>query len=58
MAISDKNIRITKNTNTPLGAGNGPKMVFTGASAGSSVITLYHFQAMKDKYFLLIATSL
>ena len=40
MAISDKNIRITKNTNTPLGAGNGPKMVFTGASAGSSVITL------------------
>lgn len=40
MAISDKNIRITKNTNTPLGAGNGPKMVFTGAAAGSSVITL------------------
>jgi len=40
MAISDKNIRITKNTNTPLGAGNGPKMVFTGASAGASVITL------------------
>ena len=40
MAISDKNIRITKNTNTPLGSGNGPKMVFTGASAGSSVITL------------------
>ena len=40
MAISDKNIRITKNTNTPLGSGNGPKMVFTGASAGTSVITL------------------
>ena len=40
MAISDKNIRITKNTNTPLGAGNGPKMVFTGAAAGASVITL------------------
>ena len=40
MAISDKNIRITKNTNTALGAGNGPKMVFTGAAAGSSVITL------------------
>jgi len=40
MAISDKNIRITKNTNTPLGSGNGPKMVFTGAAAGSSVITL------------------
>jgi len=40
MAISDKNIRITKNTNTALGVGNGPKMVFTGAAAGSSVITL------------------
>jgi hypothetical protein len=40
MAISDKNIRITKNTNTPLGSGNGPKMVFTGASACTSVITL------------------
>jgi hypothetical protein len=38
MAISDKNIRITKNTNTP--PGTFPKMVFTGSSAGSSVITL------------------
>jgi len=38
MAISDKNIRITKNTNTP--PGNFPKMVFTGSSAGASVITL------------------
>jgi hypothetical protein len=38
MAISDKNIRITKNTNTP--PGNFPKMVFTGSSAGASVVTL------------------
>lgn len=38
MAISDKNIRITKNTNTA--AGIFPKIVFTGSSAGSSVVTL------------------
>ena len=38
MAISDKNIRITKNTNTP--PGTFPTMVFTGSSAGSSVVKL------------------
>jgi hypothetical protein len=38
MAISDKNIRITKNTNTAIGI--FPKMVFTGSSAGASVVTL------------------
>ena len=38
MAISDKNIRITKNTNTAVGI--YPKIVFTGSSAGSSVLTL------------------
>jgi hypothetical protein len=38
MAISDKNIRITKNTNTAVGI--FPKIVFTGSSAGSSVVTL------------------
>ena len=38
MAISDKNIRITKNTNTAVGI--FPKIVFTGSSAGTSVVTL------------------
>lgn len=38
MADSDKNIRITTNKNK--GAGQFPKIVFTGSSAGSSVITL------------------
>jgi hypothetical protein len=38
MADSDKNIRITTNKNKP--PGNPPKIVFTGSSAGSSVITL------------------
>ncbi len=38
MAISDKNIRITGNKNTPIGT--NPKIVFTGSAAGSSVITL------------------
>lgn len=38
MADSDKNIRITTNKNKPSPA--KPQIVFTGASAGSSVITL------------------
>lgn len=38
MANSDKNIRITGNRNTATGI--FPKIVFTGASAGASVITL------------------
>lgn len=38
MANSDKNIRITGNRNAP--TGTNPKIVFTGAAAGSSVITL------------------
>jgi hypothetical protein len=38
MANSDKNIRITGNRGA--GTGTNPKIVFTGASAGSSVITL------------------
>jgi hypothetical protein len=38
MANSDKNIRITGNRNTA--TGTFPKIVFTGASAGASVITL------------------
>lgn len=38
MADSDKNIRITTNKNRP--TGNNPKIVFTGAAAGTSVITL------------------
>ena len=38
MANSDKNIRITGNRGA--GTGTNPKIVFTGAAAGSSVITL------------------
>lgn len=38
MANSDKNIRITGNRGA--GTGTNPKIVFTGASAGASVITL------------------
>jgi predicted secreted protein len=38
MANSDKNIRITGNKNTTTGI--FPKIVFTGASAGTSVVTL------------------
>lgn len=38
MADSDKNIRITTNKNK--GAGQYPKIVFTGSSAGTSVVTL------------------
>ena len=38
MANSDKNIRITGNKGTA--TGTFPKIVFTGASAGSSIITL------------------
>ncbi len=38
MANSDKNIRITGNKNTATGI--FPKIVFTGAAAGSSIITL------------------
>lgn len=38
MADSDKNIRITTNKNK--GAGQFPKIVFTGSSAGTSVVTL------------------
>lgn len=38
MANSDKNIRITGNRNTA--TGTYPKIVFTGASAGASVISL------------------
>lgn len=38
MANSDKNIRITTNKNKS--TGNNPKIVFTGAAAGASVITL------------------
>ena len=38
MANSDKNIRITGNRGA--GTGTNPKIVFTGSSAGSSVITL------------------
>lgn len=38
MANSDKNIRITTNKNK--GAGQFPKIVFTGSSAGTSVVTL------------------
>jgi hypothetical protein len=38
MANSDKNIRITGNRNTA--TGTYPKIVFTGAAAGSSVISL------------------
>jgi hypothetical protein len=38
MANSDKNIRITGNKNTATGI--YPKIVFTGASAGTSVLTL------------------
>jgi len=38
MANSDKNIRITGNRNTA--TGTFPKIVFTGAGAGASVITL------------------
>jgi hypothetical protein len=38
MANSDKNIRITGNRNTA--TGTYPKIVFTGAGAGTSVITL------------------
>jgi hypothetical protein len=38
MADADKNIRITTNKNKP--AGNFPTIVFTGSSAGSSVVRL------------------
>jgi hypothetical protein len=38
MANSDKNIRITGNRGA--GTGTNPKIVFTGAAAGASVITL------------------